>query len=30
VHDLVDNIVPFKREVYTAVVNAFAGHFVNA
>jgi putative (di)nucleoside polyphosphate hydrolase len=24
--DLIDNIVPFKREVYTAVLQAFASH----
>ena len=30
VRELVDNIVPFKREVYTAVVNAFVEHFADA
>ena len=30
VRELVDNIVPFKREVYTAVVNAFVSHFADA
>ena len=30
VRELVDNIVPFKREVYTAVVNAFVERFDDA